>query len=248
MRRTRRPIGNIPVLVYHRILAADSPLPPECCGISSRDFQDQLQRLDRWGMTPVTFRDIRLAAADHLTLPLKPLVLTFDGGSVETFTHAYPVLQQFGMTGVIFVPADLDSALPAAGATLMDSNQVLELHEAGFEIGSYSLTGRPLTVMPPEQAWDEISRSRMNLEILLNTEVRSFAYPDGLMSDRIVQMVREAGYHQACALRRAVRTGGGDALSILRVRAADAKNPLLFAWSVRGKRHGQWFELAGDSA
>ena len=191
------------VLMYHRIVD-DDVLDGDPWTISTGQFRRQIERFDRNGFTAITPEDYRLFEAGELNLPKKPIVLTFDDGYIEVYSKVFPVLKEYGMKAVVFVLADQskrsnvwDEENSHPGCQLMDSTQILELHGAGFEIGSHTLTHPDLTRVSQDKAWDEISRSRMLLEILLNAPVRSFSYPFGYVNEAAKQMVKEAGYANA---------------------------------------------------
>jgi len=193
--------SRVRVLMYHRVVPNGVKPDPHQMWIPERRFRRQMEFLDRWGFTAVTFNDYRLFRLGELNLPRKPIILTFDDAYVETYDVVFPILQEFGMKGVLFVVADpairtsvWDNKYPAAVTPLMNDAQILEMHSAGFEIGSHSLTHKNLCAIPGAEAWEEISRSRMRLEIVLNSPVRSFAYPYGLVNEQVKKMVREAGY------------------------------------------------------
>jgi len=196
---------RVRVLMYHRIVPEGVHERPPQIRIPVRQFRREMELLDRWGYTAITFDDYRLYLTGELNLPRKPVVITFDDGYAETYTVAYPILQELGMKAVVFVVADAsvrssiwDKGHPEAVTPLLGDDQILEMHAAGFEIGSQSLQHQRLPGLPREKAWEEISRSRMLLEILLNAPVRSFAYPYGLIDENAKRMVAEAGYTIAC--------------------------------------------------
>lgn len=198
--------SRIRVLMYHRIIRDGTRGDPHQIWLPEQRFRRQMEFLDRWGFTSVTFNDYRLFKEGELNLPRKPVIITLDDAYVETYDIVFPILQEFGMKAVLFVVADpstrtsiWDSAFPGAVTPLMSDAQLLEMHAAGFEIGSHSLTHKNLCAIPPAEAWEEISRSRMRLEIVLNAPVRSFAYPYGLFNESVKKMVREAGYSIAAA-------------------------------------------------
>lgn len=85
-------------------------------------------------------------------------------------------------------------------ATLMNDDNVLELQEYGFEIGSHSMSHSDLTRLSRIQAQDEIYRSKDDLENLIGCPVITFAYPFGASNAGIEEMVREAGYCFGCGV------------------------------------------------
>jgi peptidoglycan/xylan/chitin deacetylase (PgdA/CDA1 family) len=201
------PRNDIKVLMYHRItddrrIAASAK--DWCVGSSA--FRRHLELLDWLGFTAITFNDYRLHLAGELNLPKKPVILSFDDGYEDTFEIAFPLLEEFGMKGVVFVLGDRTIASNAwdlpeglANIRLMSDKQILEMHSAGHEIGSHSMSHPRLTQLPRSSAWDEISRSRILLEMLLNAPIKSFAYPYGLVNQTLKNMVADAGYSLACS-------------------------------------------------
>jgi len=230
---TEKRIGDgdprrIKVLMYHRIVNdKDVPSRHWTC-VHVRGFRRQLEFLERLGFTAITFEDYRLYLAGELNLPRKPVILTFDGGYMDTNLNAFPLLQEYGMKAVVFTIGNKDiktnvwgKALGIPEGPLMESQQLIEMHAAGFEIGAQSMNYTRLTTLSEEEAWEEISRSRMLLEILLNAPVRSFAYPYGLVNRAIKRMVADAGYSHACSTSTGPATFGTEPYEIRRIAIRD---------------------------
>lgn len=85
-------------------------------------------------------------------------------------------------------------------AELMSWGDVRALHAGGHAIGAHSLTHRVLATLDAEAQRQEIRESRRQLEAILGSRVRSFAYPVGgaqhINADS-VRLAREAGYELA---------------------------------------------------
>lgn len=229
-------LSSMKVLVYHRIVQDERPGQFSVC---ERDFIQHLELLDRWGFTAITFDELRLCLQGDLNLPRKPVIITFDDGYTDNFEFAYPALVKYGMKAVFFVQGDRllrrsewDEREGLPGAELMTDEQLLELHTAGCEIGSHTLTHPRLTTLGSVEAWEQISDSRMKLEILINASVRSFAYPYGLHNDEIRKLVADAGYTVACAVGSGSPKFFTDPLLIRRVAIPGTTTPLGFALRV----------------
>jgi peptidoglycan/xylan/chitin deacetylase (PgdA/CDA1 family) len=90
---------------------------------------------------------------------------------------------------------------PVAGKiapdVMLSSRQVVELHAAGMEIGSHTVTHPVLLKQSSETAWLELIDSRKTLETLISEPVRFFAYPHGKpgmdYGPDQVALVRKAG-------------------------------------------------------
>ena len=228
---------KIKVLIYHRVVNAVniSYSYPAIC-ISTQEFHNQMSMLERWGFTAITFEDYSLFLRGELNLPKKPVILTFDDAYLDFHENAFPVLEEFGMRAVIFCVADKKvttnfwdqpNGLPLA--PLMNERQLLEVHAAGHEVGSHSLTHTLLSRLTRDKAWDEIYRSRMMLEILLNAPVKSFSFPYGSVDEATKQMVQDAGYEIACATYSGPPKFAEDRFEIRRTLIQGNLSPLHFA-------------------
>jgi len=79
----------------------------------------------------------------------------------------------------------------------MLSDDILTLYEAGFEIGSHTVSHRFLSSLPDSEVVKEITDSKNKLETFLNNKVSCFSYPGGKYTKKIVEMVKDAGYQCA---------------------------------------------------
>lgn len=88
--------------------------------------------------------------------------------------------------------------LPLPENLMMTSKQVVQLHQAGMQIGAHTRTHPILARLPESQALDEIRGSKLALESLLDVPVHLFAYPNGQpdkdYNAQHVRMVQQAGF------------------------------------------------------
>jgi peptidoglycan/xylan/chitin deacetylase (PgdA/CDA1 family) len=240
---------RVKVLVYHRIIEDQNKNPVNIYSVRVSQFRRQLELLDRWGFTAITLNEYRLFKEGKLDLPAHPVVITFDDGYADTYTRAYPILQEFGMKAVVFVLGDRrvktnywDRHLGFQEVPLLDGQHIVELHRAGFEIGSHSMTHSRLTTMPENKAWEEISRSRILLEILLDEPVWSFSYPYGSINGTVKRMVDHAGYLIGCGINSGPPAFGKDALEIRRINILVNTDIMSFAARMLGPyEYYSWF-------
>ncbi len=108
--------SRLTVLAYHRV--ADT---------SAADFQyyppnvSATPEMFAWQMAYIRehFTVVDLAAVNDFlhrgkNLPPRPLLITFDDGYLDNYTHAFPVLKQYGFPAVIFLlTSRMDNPLPA---------------------------------------------------------------------------------------------------------------------------------------
>ncbi|HWP82712.1 MAG TPA: polysaccharide deacetylase family protein [Bacteroidota bacterium] len=230
------PTSTIKVLMYHRVVKEKRLSDRHWFCVHVDDFHRQLELLERWGFVPITFNDYRLSLLGSLDLPRRAVVLTFDDGYRDTYDVVFPLLQEYKMRGVLFVLGEQkikanywDQPLGLPQARLMNGEQIFEMHMNGFEVGAHSMTHVDLTKVSEDEAWQEISRSRMLLEILLNDEVCTFSYPYGMTNPRLKQMVLAAGFDLACCGEGGTSGLWKDPLEIHRIKIANTTGQVGFA-------------------
>ncbi|HEV8539339.1 MAG TPA: polysaccharide deacetylase family protein [Bacteroidota bacterium] len=228
--------NKIKILVYHRIVDDDRIANSHWTCLHVREFRKHLELIERWGFTTITFHDYRLFLRGELNLPRKPVILTFDDGFAEISDLAFPALQNFGMKGVVFVVADRkiksniwerDLAVPRG--QLLRRDQIIELAKEGFEIGSHSFSHPRLTELGEDDAWREISHSRLIIEDLIGSPLRSFSYPYGLVNENLKKMVRNAGYSIGCGVFSGSALFCHDLFELRRITMRNTTHSLRFA-------------------
>ncbi len=90
--------------------------------------------------------------------------------------------------------------------TMLTSDQIRAMHEAGITIGAHTQTHSNMTIVSPEQARAEIGGSRDRLEELLGAPVRDFAYPNTggrfpHCNESVAEIIRQLGFRSAVTSR-----------------------------------------------
>jgi peptidoglycan/xylan/chitin deacetylase (PgdA/CDA1 family) len=137
------------------------------------------------------------AARDVLTAGRRPLrargvVLTFDDAWADNHANALGPLSRHRLPATLYAPSHL---LGTPG--YMTRAQLLEMDAAGVTIGAHSRTHPDLRACAPGELDSEVRGSKEDLEDLLGKPVTSFAYPTGLLDDRVVAAVGAAGFTSA---------------------------------------------------
>ncbi len=134
--------------------------------------------------------------------------VTFDDGYLSVYDKAFPILAARGITGTVYVVADQVGGINqwdhSAGDYLehmMNADQIREMHKAGFEIGSHTLSHPHLSQLSDDALRAEVFDSKKSLEDVIGEEVTSFSYPYGDYDDRVRNVVIEAGYTNAVSTR-----------------------------------------------
>lgn len=227
---------NIKVLMYHMIVEDEEHSGFHWTNVSKEQFRKHLVLLDKWGFTPITFRDYILFTKGQLQLPRKPVILTFDDGYEEVYTIAFNMLKDMGWNAVVFVIGDqkikMDLWNNGAGSknpNLLNPKQIKEMHSAGFEIGSHTMSHLYLPNESQRNAWYEIAKSKEELETLLGSEVLSFCYPYGAVNEQLKQMVKEVGYKIGCGVYTGPPRFGQDIFDVRRITIPHGTDTFKFA-------------------
>ena len=170
------------------------------------------ERDDLYTLSPEEFRDlVRLFSSEFRPRSLvsilddvksgkipdaRDVLITFDDGYQNNYTHARPILLEYDVPAVFFIlPAMFGQYnLWDTAATYihphMTPDQVQSLAADGFDIGSHGLTHHSLVKFGQTRIHQELKESRLSLERLLGKEINAFSYPHGSYNALVLQ---EAG-------------------------------------------------------
>jgi poly-beta-1,6-N-acetyl-D-glucosamine N-deacetylase len=155
-----------------------------------RQFAADLAVLHRDGFRSVPLGTLRrLALGRHVTLPARPIVLTFDDGLSTDYTTVDPILRRYGFTGVVFVdPSEV--ALKSPSYFLTRAELATMASSGRWDVGVQMPLGRRMLGARPGQrgvpeslrAWRsratrDASRARSLLEQVTGHPVTAFAWP-----------------------------------------------------------------------
>jgi len=188
----------VPILLYHHIGISPSGSPYY---VSPYTFEQQMYLLHEWGYQTISVELMIAAIKGGGLLPQRPIVLTFDDGSESVLSTALPIMQKYNFTGTVYLVNNYVGA-----ANFLNIEDVQELYEAGWEIGSHSITHTDLTLHAVDQE-KEIVESRLRLQRQLDLPVQTFAYPYGAYDVDSVYLARYAGYIGAMGLGPSTRQG-----------------------------------------
>jgi peptidoglycan/xylan/chitin deacetylase (PgdA/CDA1 family) len=179
-----------PILMYHRVSnkgGSRYTLPVE-------SFRQQMQYLHDEGYQTLTVTQFADALRDGGAIPKKPVVLTFDDGYLDVYENAFPILKEMGFTATVYI---ITSTLePSKSFGYLQEDQIKELFQAGWEIGSHSVTHSNLT-KTKLGVGNELKESKAALDDLLDVPVTSFSYPYAVANAEIKELAAQSGYENA---------------------------------------------------
>ena len=238
-----RPMRDVLVLCYHAV----SEQWPSELAVRPDDLERQVAHLLGRGYAPVTVSEAVLRPR-----PGRVLAVTFDDGYASMHSRALPVLRALGVPATLYVPTGYMGAdAPMTWAGIEDWvlsehrdelcplgwEQIAELRDAGWEIGSHTVSHPFLTQVPDDRLREELEASREQLARRLGEPCTSLAYPYGDVDGRVVAAARAAGYASAVTLPSRL-PGRPRALEWPRLMVGREDSPAAFRRHVsRGYRH-----------
>lgn len=214
---------TVPILNYHSI-SEGGARRFEKFTISHKNFTKHMRYLSDQGYIPITVFDYARRIRSQADLPMKPVIITFDDGFSDFYHMALPVLQEFHFVASLFVVTnDINQKsrwLKPEGEEnreMLTWSQLYEIQKMGIECGSHSDTHIHLDTARPEIVYQEINRSKMILEQKLGAPVATIAYPYGHYTKHVRQVVIDAGYTAACAVRNLMSHTEDDLFGLARI-------------------------------
>lgn len=130
------------------------------------------------------------------------MVITFDDGFRDVYTNAFPVMSEYGFSATVYLPTAFIGTAARAfkGTECLTWDEVRELHKAGVEFGSHTVTHPQLRSVRAAEVEYEVRCSKETIEQELGSPVTSFAYPyafpetDRAFTRQLGKLLEEAGY------------------------------------------------------
>ena len=192
---------KIPVLAYHQI-------SDDFSWSITRQTKNQFERCIRFlydegytAISPSVTFDPDYNRDD------KSVMLTFDDGYEDFYLNAFPVLKKYGFTACVFIitgyigkKSNWDYNWGRFKKRHLSWEQILNLSQAGFEIGSHTVNHPDLTKITRRYLNFELQASKETLEDKLGRKVNFLSYPFGRYSQLVRDETERAGYKGAFTL------------------------------------------------
>ena len=201
---------QLPIIMYHSMLRNGSGEYT----ISPETFEEDLRYLKDNGYTTIHMQDLLDYVNKQVSLPEKPIMLTFDDGYYNNYLYAYPLAKKYESKIVIspigyytdqFSKADANHATYSHMTwdqikEMMDSgyvefqNHTYNLHSsAGKRLGAKKLRGESLEDYTALLTKD-ITQMQQEMQEHTGYTPTTFVYPFGAISDAAVPIVRSLGF------------------------------------------------------
>ena len=109
----------------------------------------------------------------------KQVAITFDDGFRDFYTHAFPILAEYGLKATMFIVSDRTNGQRVCldGKEYMTWQELREVHSYGVRIGSHTVSHPELYQLSRNEVERQIRQSKETIEDELGESIRSFSYP-----------------------------------------------------------------------
>lgn len=199
----KSPDSKVNVLLYHQIGDLPNTYTNLNCFCRTDEFYRQMEFLSTSNYKVITLTKAVDIIFNKKLIDDKFIVLTFDDGCEKFYDKAFPILEKFNLPSTIYPVASYLSKYASWGSAInpdlkiLSKRMLVDLFELGVEIGAHTMDHPKLTKLDRHKAIDQVRNSKETLEQLIGESVQSFAYPHGDYNKGTIEIVKEAGFHNA---------------------------------------------------
>jgi len=183
----------IPILTYHNFTEDEG----SSYDMNIVEFEKQMGYLATHNYSVISLSELLKGLRDS-QLPPKPIVITIDDGFKSTYTLAYPILKKYNFPATLFLYTNFIEK----NSSSLTWEEIREMIKNNIEIGSHTLSHCNLLKYKKSENYEtylarirrEIFLSKEILESKIGGKVKFFAYPYGVYSPIIKNLVIQAGY------------------------------------------------------
>jgi peptidoglycan/xylan/chitin deacetylase (PgdA/CDA1 family) len=219
---------RVPILMYHYVeyVKDKGDTIRQSLSLTPYTFEEEVKTLQDAGYTFMTNAELADALSGKITLPEKPIVLTFDDGYRDFYTDVYPILKKYHAKATAYIISGF-----LGYPNNMDAWQVKQIVNEGLvEIGAHTVNHAWIQGLPHNELVYEVNQSKKTLELLTGKPVVSFAYPYGAFDVPAIQALADAGFTSAVATVPGVEQYQTHRYFLLRLRPGGKTGKALLSW------------------
>lgn len=239
-----RKVRRLPILMYHSVSTTAEVVHPyyRICTHPSV-FRSHIQYLKEAGYTAIGIGPALEWLRSGAPAGMRPVVITFDDGYRDFYTDAFPALNDNGFTATVYLPTAAIGGRAATTFTskpLMMWKDVKELHAAGIEFGSHTVTHPVLVTKPLDDVRNEFAASKDTIQQYLGCAIDScaypYAYPEGNREfcSKLDDILSDIGYDSCVTTRIGTERPGGFRLRLKRLPVNSSDDHRLFRAKLAG--------------
>lgn len=210
---------GIIILLYHKIDSKSHPLHQDLT-VTPSAFEKQIQFFKKRGYHFLSAKELVQYYEKKDYDVRKGVMITFDDGTVDNYTQAWPVLKRADAQATIFLISDFIGQKRDWAdemTTFLTAEQITEMEKGGIDFGSHSATHPSLPGLNREEIKREAEISKTALEKILGQPVYFFSYPHGSYNREIIEVLRPQ-YKLACSLHGGINRKNTNPYALRRIK------------------------------
>lgn len=201
---------SVPIVMYHQV--KNTELGKDT--ISPYEFESDLKYLSENNFNTITMSDLIDYVYNDKSLPVNPIILSFDDGYLTTYKYVFPLLVEYNMKIVLSIVGKSvddfsrvdDNNIRYAHITWNQINEMLKTGLVEIQNHSYNMhkikNGRygcgqkynePF-VNYEKVLTDDVTTFQSHLETMTGITSTTFTYPYGKYNDNTEQILKELGF------------------------------------------------------
>jgi len=142
-----------------------------------------------------------IAKINKSTVIEKPILIAFDDGYESVFNNAFPVMEEYGLKGIVFPVTgyigksnDWDVTFGINKAKHLTETQIFTLSDNGWEFGSHGHLHRPFNILSNNQINKELLTSKHIIQEITGKKVLSICPPFGVLTANAIEIMEDIGF------------------------------------------------------
>lgn len=186
---------EVPVLCYHHIRNFTAGGRLKEYEVPPAAFAAQMKALSDSGYKTILPDELYEYLVHNISLPPKPVMITFDDTDKEQFTIGAAEMNKYGFKGVYFI-----MTISINRKRYMSEEELKKLSDEGHAIEAHTWDHHMVTKYKPAD-WDtQLVIPQKRLEAITGKPIKYFAYPFGLWNKEAIPQLKRHGYKLAFIL------------------------------------------------
>lgn len=185
---------QIPILVYHDIVADESQVEFDYMQTPVKQFEKQMTGLMKLGYKPISYKDLVEYKNGNKAIPKWSFLVTFDDGYTGVYDYAFEIAKKYNIPMTSF---EITDTVGIPGYYTWE--QAREMNESGLmSIYLHGYTHTEYDKVAPEELLAQTNMAQEDLQNNLKDSniLKVFTYPYGLYNDEGRAVLAQAGYVQ----------------------------------------------------
>ena len=199
------------VLIYHDVfdqqLDASIPHSAAMYHISKDQFKEHIYIVRHSAIEVISIEKYLNGKGNSSSM-----IFTFDDGWAGVYNTAYPLFNILGWSVALFITSDF-----IGRPGFLSEQQLIELSNAGFELGVHGTTHRMLSGCTTDEIYWELSTCKKYLEDLTGKNIKYGSLPGGDETPEIISIASQVGLQALFTSKPGINTGFTSPYALQRV-------------------------------